>query len=76
MFLNYFEFFEAPFGVTRNPRFLFLARQHREAMACFARGTASNRGFMTPIAKPGMGKTSSIYRPRAGSTSGGAGYHE
>jgi len=61
MFLNYFKLSEEPFGVTPDPRFLFLGRQHREAMASLAYGTASNRGFMALIAKPGMGKTSLLY---------------
>jgi type II secretory pathway predicted ATPase ExeA len=61
MFLNYFKLSEEPFGVTPDPRFLFLGRQHREAMASLAYGTASNRGFMALIAKAGMGKTSLLY---------------
>jgi len=46
MFLNYFNLAEDPFGVTPDPRFLFLGQQHREAMASLAYGTQSNRGFV------------------------------
>jgi type II secretory pathway predicted ATPase ExeA len=61
MFLNYFNLAEEPFGVTPDPRFLFLGKQHREAMASLAYGTESNRGFVALIAKPGMGKTSLLF---------------
>jgi general secretion pathway protein A len=61
MLPNYFNLSEEPFGVTPDPRFLFLGKQHREAMASLAYGTDSNRGFMALIAKPGMGKTSLLY---------------
>lgn len=61
MFLNYFNLAEEPFGVTPDPRFLFLGQQHREAVASLAYGTGTNRGFLALIAKPGMGKTSLLY---------------
>jgi type II secretory pathway predicted ATPase ExeA len=61
MFLNHFHLAEEPFGVTPDPRFLFLSEQHREAMASLAYGTESNRGFLALIARPGMGKTSLLY---------------
>ena len=61
MLLNYFNLAEEPFGVTPDPRFLFLGKQHREAMASLAYGTESNRGFLALIAKPGMGKTSLLH---------------
>jgi type II secretory pathway predicted ATPase ExeA len=61
MLPNYFNLTEEPFGVTPDPRFLFLGKQHREAMASLAYGTESNRGFLALIAKPGMGKTSLLY---------------
>jgi type II secretory pathway predicted ATPase ExeA len=62
MFLDYFRLFEEPFGVTPDPRFLYLSRQHQEALASLVYGTESNRGFMALIAKPGMGKTSLLFR--------------
>jgi general secretion pathway protein A len=61
MFLNYFNLAEEPFGVTPDPRFLYMGQQHREAMASLAYGTESNRGFLALIAKPGMGKTTLLY---------------
>ena len=61
MLLDYYKLAEEPFGVTPDPRFLYLSRQHREALASLVYGTESNRGFLALIAKPGMGKTSLLY---------------
>jgi type II secretory pathway predicted ATPase ExeA len=62
MFLDHFKLTMEPFGVTPDPRFLYLSAQHREALASLAYGTESNRGFLALVAKPGMGKTSLLYR--------------
>src|ERR1700721_1715574 len=62
MILYYFKLAEEPFGVTADPRFLYLGAQHREALASLAYGTECNRGFLALIAKPGMGKTSLLNR--------------
>jgi type II secretory pathway predicted ATPase ExeA len=62
MILDYFKLTEEPFGVTPDPRFLYLSQQHREAMASLAYGTEAGRGFLALIAQPGMGKTSLIYQ--------------
>jgi general secretion pathway protein A len=56
-----FNLSEEPFGVTPDPRFLYMGQQHREAMASLAYGTESNRGFLALVAKPGMGKTTLLY---------------
>jgi len=57
MFLNYYGLREQPFGVTPDPRFLYLTPAHREALASLFYGIDEGRGFMALIAKPGMGKT-------------------
>jgi len=62
MLQDYYELAEEPFGVTPDPRFLYLGTEHREALASLAYGTESNRGFLALIAKPGMGKTSLLYQ--------------
>jgi len=62
MFLDYFGFIEQPFGVTPDPRFLYLGPQHREALASLIYGTEMNRGFLALIAPPGMGKTSLLFQ--------------
>jgi general secretion pathway protein A len=62
MQFKYFNLTEEPFGVTANPRFLYMSQQHLEAAASLAYGTETNRGFLALIAKPGMGKTSLLYQ--------------
>ena len=57
-FLDHFGLNEQPFGVTPDLRFLYLGPKHRQALAALTYGTELNRGFLTLIAKPGMGKTS------------------
>ena len=62
MFLDFFGLREQPFGVTPDPRFLHLSAGHREALASLYYGIESGRGFMALIAKPGMGKTTLLFR--------------
>ncbi len=62
MFLEFFGFREQPFGVTPDPRFLYLSPGHREALASLYYGIESGRGFMALIAKPGMGKTTLLFQ--------------
>jgi general secretion pathway protein A len=57
MFLNFYGLREQPFGVTPDPRFLYLSPAHREALASMFYGIDAERGFLALIAKPGMGKT-------------------
>jgi general secretion pathway protein A len=57
MFLEFYGLREQPFGVTPDPRFLYLSSAHREALASLYYAIESGRGFMALIAKPGMGKT-------------------
>src|ERR1700730_18141232 len=60
-FLEHYGLSEQPFGVTPDPRFLYLGPKHRQALAALNYGTESNRGFLTLIAQPGMGKTSLLF---------------
>jgi general secretion pathway protein A len=60
-FLEHFGLSEQPFGVTPDPRFLYLGPKHKQAVAALNYGTESNRGFLTLIAQPGMGKTSLLF---------------
>ncbi len=62
MFLEYYGLNEQPFGVTPDPRFLYLGTKHLQALTALTYGTESNRGFLTLIAKPGMGKTSLLFQ--------------
>jgi general secretion pathway protein A len=62
MFLQYYGMREQPFGVTPSPYDLFLSATHREALASLFYGVEAGRGFMALIAKPGMGKTTLLFR--------------
>lgn len=57
MYLRAFGLREDPFGVTPNPRFLYMSASHREALASLVHGIEAERGFIALIAEPGMGKT-------------------
>ena len=76
-FLEHYGLSEQPFGVTPDPRFLYLGPKHRQALAALNYGTESNRGFLTLIAQPGMGKTSLLFNyladPQEQRTGTGAG---
>lgn len=61
MFLNFFGLREQPFGVTPDPRFLYLTAAHQEALASLYYGIEANRGFLALIARPGMGKTTILF---------------
>ncbi len=61
MYLNFFGLREEPFGVTPDPRFLYLSAAHREALASLYYGIEAGRGFLGLIAKPGMGKTTILF---------------
>jgi len=61
MFLKFYGLREQPFGVTPDPRFLYLTPSHREALASLFYGIESGCGFLALIAKPGMGKTTLLF---------------
>jgi general secretion pathway protein A len=61
MVLNYYQLAEQPFGVTPDPRFLYLSATHREAVASVFYSVNSGRGFTALIAEPGMGKTTVLF---------------
>jgi len=62
MFLDYYKLKEQPFGVTPDPRFLYLSQTHREALASLYYGIEAGRGFLALIAEPGMGKTTLLFQ--------------
>jgi general secretion pathway protein A len=61
MFEQFFGLREQPFGVTPDPRYLYMGPGHREALASLHYGIEANRGFLALIAKPGMGKTTLLF---------------
>jgi len=62
MFLEFYGLREQAFGVTPDPRFLYLSPTHREALASMYYGIDAERGFIALIAKPGMGKTNLLFQ--------------
>src|SRR5207237_19317 len=62
MMLDFYGFREQPFGVTPDPRYLYLSPTHREALASLAYGIEVGRGFMALVAAPGMGKTTLLFQ--------------
>jgi general secretion pathway protein A len=62
MILDYYNLREEPFGVTADPGYLYLSPTHREALASLSYGIQSGRGFMSLLAKPGMGKTTILFQ--------------
>jgi general secretion pathway protein A len=61
MFQQFYGLNEQPFGVTPDPRYLYLGSGHRETLASLFYGLETNRGFLALIARPGMGKTSLLF---------------
>jgi type II secretory pathway predicted ATPase ExeA len=62
MFLDFYQLREQPFGVTPDPRYLYLSPGHREALASLLYGIETNRGFLSLVAEPGMGKTTLLFQ--------------
>ncbi len=62
MFLDYYGLRDQPFGVTPDPRYLYLGASHVEALASLFYGVEAGRGFMALVAKPGMGKTTLLFQ--------------
>ncbi len=57
MYLNFFRLKEEPFNMTPDPRFMFLSRQHEEALESLLYGIEHRKGFMAIIGGIGTGKT-------------------
>ncbi len=62
MVLDYYNLKEQPFGVTPDPRYLYPSPTHREALASLSYAIRCGRGFMSIMAKPGMGKTTILFQ--------------
>ncbi|MGB8064195.1 MAG: AAA family ATPase [Candidatus Sulfotelmatobacter sp.] len=62
MIIDFYNLREQPFGVTPDPRFLYMSAGHREALASLLHGTQARRGFMSLLAHPGMGKTTILFQ--------------
>jgi len=59
--LEFYGLREHPFGVSPNPRYLYLSTQHREALATLITAIENFVGFSALIADPGLGKTALLF---------------
>ena len=57
MYTVFYGLREKPFSLTPNPRFLFLAESHREALAHLLYGLEQGEGFIVVSGEVGTGKT-------------------
>lgn len=57
MYKQYFGFLEDPFSIAPDPRYLFLSRQHQEALAHLLYGVHRSGGFVLLTGEVGTGKT-------------------
>ncbi len=60
MYLTHFKLKERPFQLNTDPRFLWLGRQHQEALATLQHGVGENKGLMLLTGDIGTGKTTLI----------------
>ena len=60
MYESFFGFGENPFRPTPDPKFLYLTRQHREALVQVTRGIEEGRGVVVLTGEAGTGKTTVI----------------
>lgn len=57
MYEEFFGLREQPFGMTPDPRFLYLSRGHKEALARLIYGVNERKGFVEITGEVGVGKT-------------------
>lgn len=57
MYCAYFGLGENPFAITPDPRYLYLSKRHREALAHLLFGIGAGGGFVQLTGEIGMGKT-------------------
>jgi general secretion pathway protein A len=61
MYQQFFGLRELPFELTPNPKYLFLARQHREALSTLMYGLSTGKGVTALIGEAGTGKTTLLH---------------
>ena len=57
MYSNFYGFYENPFDVTPDPKFLYLNEAYWEILASLTYGIRERRGFITIVGEVGTGKT-------------------
>ncbi len=61
MYLDFYNLKIEPFSLSPDPRFLFLAPSHKEALAYLKYGLIQQKGFVVITGEVGTGKTTLIY---------------
>lgn len=60
MYLSHYNLTQRPFQIATDPKFLWLGKEHQEAMAMLKHGVLHSQGFLLLTGDVGMGKTSLI----------------
>jgi general secretion pathway protein A len=60
MYLHHYKLQDMPFQISPDPRFLWLGKQHKEALAVLKYGVLNNQGFLLLTGDVGTGKTTLI----------------
>jgi general secretion pathway protein A len=61
MYESFYGLTQNPFNVTPNPEFIFLGKNHREALAQLLYGVREKKGFIVITGEVGTGKTTLIH---------------
>jgi general secretion pathway protein A len=61
MYLNYYGFSDKPFALTPDPKFLYLTKGHKDALAAVWQGVEERKGLMVLTGEVGTGKTMLIH---------------
>lgn len=57
MYLDFYGLKENPFNVTSDPSFLYLSKEHKEALSYLSYGIMERKGFLEITGEVGAGKT-------------------
>ena len=57
MYQQFYGFYESPFNITPDPRFLFFSGRHQEAFDHLVFGIRERKGFIQITGEVGTGKT-------------------
>ncbi len=62
MYAEFFGLTRTPFSIAPDPRYLYLSRQHREALVHLEYGASESNGFVLLTGEIGSGKTTLVRR--------------
>src|SRR3954470_5621001 len=61
MYQQFYGLRELPFELTPNPKYLYLPRQHREALSTLVYGLSTAKGVTALVGEAGTGKTTLLH---------------